>query len=233
LFINIYVDDLIYTGNSEEMMMEFKTSMMQTFDMIDLGLMKYFLGVEVTQTNDGIHISQHKYAMELLRKFEMEECNGVVNPIVPGTKLIANEGNRVDVTKFKQLVGCLMYITTTRPDIQFVVNMISRFMSSPTDIHYAAAKRVLRYLKGTSDYGIWYQSGGRGNLEVFTDSDYAGDIEDRKSTSGNVFLWDGGAVTWSSKKQEVVALSSTEAEYMAAAACAKQTCWIREVLMEL
>lgn len=233
LFVNIYVDDLLYTGNDEIMLEEFKNSMKKEFEMTDLGKMKYFLGIEVCQTPEGIHISQQKYAVEILTRFKMLDCNAVLNPIVPGCKLKKEEGVPVDETLFKSLVGCLMYITTTRPDMQFVVSYISRFMSKPTEVHLAAAKRVLRYLQGTIDYGIWYKKGGKGRMEVFTDSDFAGDLNDRKSTSGYLMLWDGAAVTWSSKKQNVVALSSTEAEYIAAASCACQVMWIRGVLEEL
>ncbi|GKA47590.1 retrovirus-related pol polyprotein from transposon TNT 1-94 [Tanacetum coccineum] len=233
LFVNIYVDDLMYTGNDERMLEDFKCSMKGEFEMTDLGKMRYFLGIEVFQTPAGIHVSQQRYAIEILTRFNMLDCNAVVNPIVPGCKLKQEEGGPVDETLFKKLVGSLMYITTTRPDIQFVVSYISRFMSKPTDVHLAAAKRVIRYLQGTLDYGIWYKRGGSGKMEVFTDSDFAGDQNDRKSTSGYLVLWDGAAITWSSKKQSIVALSSTEAEYVAAAACACQVVWIQGILEEL
>ena len=191
------------------------------------------MGIEVIQNSTGIHISQKKYAIEMLTRFKMMECNAVVNPIVPGCRLNQEEGDPVDETMFKQLVGSLMYITTTRPDIQFVVSFISRFMAKPTEMHLAAAKRVMRYIQGTLDYGIWYKKCGKGKMEIYTDSDFAGDLSDRKSTSGNVILWDGAAVSWSSKKQSIVALSSTEAEYVAAATCACQVIWTREILEEL
>lgn len=233
LFVNIYVDDLLYTGNDERMLEDFKCSMKGEFEMTDLGKMRYFLGIEVFQTSAGIHVSQQRYAVGILTRFNMLDCNAVVNPIVPGCKLKLEEGEPVDETLFKSLVGSLMYITTTRPDIQFVVSYISRFMSRPTEAHFAAAKRVLRYLQGTLDYGIWYKRGGSGKMEVFTDSDFAGDQNDRKSTSGYLVLWDGAAVSWSSKKQGIVTLSSTEAEYVAAAACACQVIWIRGILEEL
>lgn len=233
LIVNIYVDDLIYTGDNEDMLLEFKQSMKREFEMSDLGRMRFFLGIEVLQTSKGTHISQQKYAEEILRKFEMENCNSVINPMVPGSILAANEGARTNVTRFKQLIGSLMYMTITRPDMQFAVNLISRFSAEPTEIHFAAAKRVLRYLQGTLDFGIWYKRGGEGSLEVFTDSDFAGDVDSRKSTSGYVFLWNDGAVAWSSKKQNVVALSSTEAEYVAAATCACQAIWVQGILEEL
>lgn len=234
LIVSVYVDDLIYTSNDNLMMQEFKSSMQEEFDMTDLGKMRYFLGIEVMQTSEGIHISQHKYAVELLRRFGMEECNAVSNPIVPGGKIDMDEnGEKGDETLYKQIIGSLTYLTNTRPDLKFVVSLLSRYMSRPTKLHFHAVKRVLRYLKGTLDYGIWYKRGSAAELKVFTDSDYAGDVDGRKSTSGYTFMMSGGAVAWSSKKQSVVALSTTEAEYIAAAICACQVIWMRRILQEM
>lgn len=234
LFVSIYMDDLIYTGNDESMMKNFKTSMMREFDMTDLGKMRYFLGLEVLQTPHGIHMSQTKYAAEILKRFEMEECNPVRNPLVPGSKLDLDEGGeRVDETLYKQIVGSLIYITNTRPDLQFAVSLLSRYMSRPTTLHLAAAKKVMRYLKGTMDFGLWYKRGGRRELLIYTDSDFAGDLDSKRSTSGYVFLMDEAAVTWSSKKQPIVTLSTTEAEYVAASVCACQAIWFKRILEEL
>jgi len=142
----LYVDDLIFTGNDEIMFMHFKKSMMVEFDMTDLGKMRYFLGIEVLQSMDGIFISQQKYAQEVLERFNMKQCNPVHNPIVPGFKLTKDEnGVRIDGTLYKQIVGSLMYLTATRPDLMFVVSLISRYMERPTKTHLQAAKRVLRY----------------------------------------------------------------------------------------
>lgn len=126
-----------------------------------------------------------------------------------------------------------MYLTTTRPDLMFAASLISRFMSSPTQLHLAVVKRIMRYLKGTLEYGIWYKGGKESELIAYTDSDYAGDIDNSKSTSGYVFLMSGGAVAWSSRKQPIVTLSSTEAEYVAAATCACQAIWMRRILEEI
>ena len=234
LIVSVYVDDLIFTGDDEQMMLEFKESMMKEFDMTDLGKMRFFLGIEALQQRDGIYICQRKYATEVLKRFGMEDCKAVMSPMVPGYKAGQNEdSNRVDETYYKQMVGSLMYITTTRPDVMFAASFISRFMAKPKEIHLQAAKRVLRYLKGTVDYGIFYKKSGNQKLIAFTDSDYAGDIDDRRSTSGYVFLLSGGAISWSSKKQPIVTLSSTEAEFVAAAACACQAVWMRRILENL
>lgn len=234
LIVSIYVDDLIYTSNSEELLIKFKKSMKETFDMNDLGKMRFFLGIEVVQFDKGIFIHQRKYALEILQKFNMENCNAVKNPMVPGQQLTRDEGGELaDETEYKRLVGSLIYITATRPDVVFSVSLLSRYMSKPTQNHMAAAKRVLRYLQGTHDYGIMYMKGGKDCMNAYTDSDYAGDLMDRKSTSGYLFLLSSGAVAWASKKQPIVTLSSTEAEFVAATACACQAVWMRKVLSEM
>jgi len=234
LVVSVYVDDLIYTGSSMEMIEGFKNSMMEEFAMTDLGKMKYFLGVEVIQDERGIFINQRKYAAEIIKKYGMEGCNSVKNPIVPGQKLTkAGAGDVVDPTKFKQLIGSLRYLTTTRPDLIFSVNLVSRYMESPNEQHLLAVKRILRYVQGTLDLGIQYERGGATELVGFVDSDYAGDVDDRKSTSGYVFMLGGGAIAWASKKQPIVTLSTTEAEFVSASYGACQAVWLRNVLEEI
>ncbi|KAK9665399.1 hypothetical protein RND81_14G109900 [Saponaria officinalis] len=127
----------------------------------------------------------------------------------------------------------MMYITAPRPDIMYVVSLISRYASRPTELHLSAAKRVLRYLKGTSDFGLFYKKDGNKELIGFTDSDYAGDVDDRKSTSGYAFILSSAAVAWASRKQPIVTLSTTEAEYVAAASCSTQAIWMKRVLQKL
>ncbi|KAM1053550.1 hypothetical protein ACFX2I_000976 [Malus domestica] len=229
----LYVDDLIFTGNDETMFEKFKKSMTAEFDMTDLGKMRYFLGIEVIQRSDGIFIGQRKYAQEVLEKFNMDQCNPVQNPVVPGLKLTRNGGVEVDSTVYRQMVGNLMYLTATRPDLMFVVSLIIRYMERPTEEHLQVAKKVLRYVKGTVDLGIFYKKGGTEELTGYTDSDYAGDQDDRKSTSGYVFMMSSGAVSWSSKKQPVVTLSTTEAEFIAAASSACQVVWLRRIMESL
>jgi hypothetical protein len=146
---------MIYTGNM--MLDEFKTTMKNEFEMTDLGLMKYFLGIEVEQSDHGIFISQHKYIVEVLKKFKMEKCKPADTPISLGTKLSKEDlGLVVNSTLYKQLVGSLMYLTTTRPDIAYATSFISRFMESPKDSHWKVGKRILRYIAGTTTYGLWY-----------------------------------------------------------------------------
>lgn len=234
LIVSLYVDDLIYTGNSESLLERFKASMMQEFSMSDLGRMRFFLGVEVVQDEGGIFINQQKYAMEILKRFGMESCNSVRNPIIPGHKLSKEgTGEEVNPTTFKQLVGSLRYLTVTRPDIIFSVNLVSRFMEKPKEQHMLAAKRILRYIQGKTEFGIQYVRGGEEKLVGYADSDFAGDMDDRKSTSGFVFMLSGGAVSWASKKQPIVTLSTTEAEFVAAAYGACQAIWLKNILEEI
>ncbi|XP_059670848.1 secreted RxLR effector protein 161-like [Cornus florida] len=234
IMVCLYVDDLIYTGNDSTMFADFKQSMMTEFDMTDLGLMHYFLGIEVAQTSIGIFISQKKYVQEILDRFQMGNCNSVATPVELGMKLSKNhEGKKVDSTLYKQIVESLMYLTTTRLDIMYGVSLISRYMEHPTELHLLAAKRIFPYSKGTINFGILYKIGRKSDLLGFTDSDYAGDPDDRRSTSGYVFKMGSGAVSWSSKKQQIVILSTTETEFVAAASCACQAIWLRRLLEEL
>eukprot|EP00257_Ricinus_communis_P017177 XP_015575557.1 uncharacterized protein LOC107261371 [Ricinus communis] len=186
----------MFTSSSERLVREFKVSMQSKFEMSDLGQIKYFLGVEVSQGDQGVFICQRKYTNELLDKFGMLDSNPVRNPIVPGTKLsIEGDGVPVDETQYKQLIGSLLFLTATRPDIMFVVCILSRYMAKPTRLHMMSAKRVLRYIKGTAEFGIQYHRKGQGRLIGYTDSDFAGDKDDRKSTRSYVFLLAGGAIS--------------------------------------
>ena len=234
LIVSLYVDDIIFTGNNPQMCEDFKSSMQLEFDMTDLGRMRYFLGIEVIQSDVGIFICQRRYAREMLAWLNMIECNSVRNPIVPGTTLSKdNEGTIVDATKFKQVVGSLMYLTVTRPDLMFGVSLLSRYMATPKASHWAATKRIMRYVKGTIEYGILYQKEGKTEITDYSESNYVGDLDDRRSTSGAVFMIRSGAISWASKNQSVVSLSTTEAKYIAAAACACQCIWLHRILEHL
>ncbi|GKV50593.1 hypothetical protein SLEP1_g57296 [Rubroshorea leprosula] len=200
----------------------------------DLGLLHYFLGLEVVQSDSGIFVCQKKYVQEVLDRFQMKNCNSVTTPVDKGVKLVKDPGGRsVDSKLYKQIVGSLMYLTATRPDIMHGVSLISRYMEHPKELRLQTAKRMLRYLCGTADFGLFYKKGDQTHLAGFTDSDYAGDLDDRKSTSGFVFMLGSGAISWSSKKQPIVTFSTTKAEYVAATSCACQAIWLRRIMEEL
>ncbi|XP_073303043.1 secreted RxLR effector protein 161-like [Primulina huaijiensis] len=164
----------------------------------------------------------------------MKNCNAASTPTEFGLKLTRDcEGKGVDSTIYTQIVGSLMYLTATRPDIMYSVSLISRYMESPTEMHLLAVKRILRYLQGTFEFGLFYKNGEKSDLLAFADSDYAGDLNDRKSTSGYAFMLGSGVVSWSSKKQPIVTLSTTKAEFIAAASCASQAVWLKNLLEEM
>ncbi|XP_045802823.1 secreted RxLR effector protein 161-like [Trifolium pratense] len=161
----------------------------------------------------------------------MDQCNKVCSPMVHGNKLIRDEnGKYVYATNYRQMTGCLMYLLATRHDLTFYVCLVAIYMERPTKIHLAAIKRIMRYLKGTMDLGIWYKRNEDTKLVGWSYSDYAGDLDDRKSTSGYVFMLGSSAISWSSKKHAIVTLSTTEAEFVAAALCTCQDIWLRRIL---
>lgn len=236
LIVGVYVDDLIITGSSRDEIAKFKDQMMELFKMSDLGLLSYYLGIEVAQTTEGITICQASYAEKILDKAGMSECNPSQVPMEPKIKLRkSTKDQKVDSTYFRSLVGSLRYLVNTRPDLAFSVGIVSRFMEEPTVHHMNAIRQILRYLRGTINYGCHYRKGveGEPRLLGYSDSDLAGDIEDRKSTSGTVFFLGSNLVTWASQKQKVVAISSCEAEYIAAATAACQAIWLSRLLAGL
>ncbi|XP_074328393.1 secreted RxLR effector protein 161-like [Apium graveolens] len=182
--------------------------------------------------NDGIRISQGSYIREILKKFKMENCQAVSTPIECGSKLSNFEkGEKVDPTYFKSLVGSLRYLTCTRPDILYSVGLVSHYMEIPTKTHLKAVKKILRYHKGTMDYGLFYHRYNEFKLVGYCDSDRAGDIDERKSTAGYVFFISDTSFSWSSKKQPIVTLSTCEAEYLTACSCVCQAIWLSKSLL--
>jgi hypothetical protein len=229
----LYVDDLIITGSTSSIIASVKTYLQDRFAMTDLGLLHYFLGIEITQSTSGIFLSQPKYALDLLSRFHMSDCKPAPTPFLSGVKLEAKCSTPlVDATLYRQLVGSLIYLTHTRPDISFAVGMVSRFMQEPHELHWKAAKRILHYIQGTHTYGLHFAAGTGLQLVGYTDSDYAGDIDSRKSTSGYMFYLGSGPICWQSKKQNTVALSSTEAEYRGAVNAATEALWLQHILEE-
>ncbi|CAL1391452.1 unnamed protein product [Linum trigynum] len=230
----VYVDDLIITGDDVAVISQIKENLSVRFRMKELGELRHFLGLEVERTKEGLFLCQHKYAKDLLEKYGMLECKPVTTPVEISAKLCSTEGKDLeDRTIYRQLVGSLIYLTLTRPDISYAVGLVSRFMESPKKPHLEAAKRILRYVKGTVNHGIFYKRGGTGELVGYCDADYAGDLDTRKSTTGYVFSIGSGPVSWCSKKQSTVALSTTEAEYKASAMAAQECVWLVQLLQNL
>jgi len=191
MFIALYVDDLIFTRNNAELIEAFKEVMKKEFEMTDLGLMKYFLGLEVIQGKDGIFVSHERYAEDVLKKFKMRSCNSVSTLMEPGTKLSKYaDGDRVYASKYRSLIGSLRYLTNSRPDLMLTVGIVSWYMEEPRYTHWKALKRILRYVREIVSLGLMYIRTDDYRLVGYSDSDWCRDVDDLKSTSGYVFfMW--------------------------------------------
>ena len=201
MIIVLYFDDLLITGSSQDEIASLKGAMNQAFSMTNLGLLSQFLGLEISQTKAGIKVHQSKYALDLLNKFKMKDCKEIKTPFLSGVKLEeADSSPMVNNTLYRKLIGCLLYLKHTRPDICYVVSVTSRFMDQPQEIHWKAAKRILNFVQGTRTHGIFYKAKSDLKLIGFTDSDWPGDSTDRKSTSRYVFMLAKVPISWSSKK---------------------------------
>ncbi|RVW89100.1 Retrovirus-related Pol polyprotein from transposon TNT 1-94 [Vitis vinifera] len=230
----VYVDDIILSGNDMGELQNLKKYLSEEFEVKDLGNLKYFLGMEVARSRKGIVVSQRKYILDLLKETGMLGCKPIDTPMDSQKKLgIEKESTPVDRGRYQRLVGRLIYLSHTRPDIGFAVSAVSEFMHSPTEEHMEAVYRILRYLNMTPGKGLFFRKTENRDTEVYSNADWAGNIIDRRSTSGYCsFVW-GNLVTWRSKKQSVVARSSAEAEYRALAQGICEGIWIKRVLSEL
>ena len=234
LMVCVYVDDLLVTGSSLQLIVEFKREMASKFDMSDLGRLTYYLGIEVIQDEEGIILSQNRYAQKILEETGMRECNLTHIPMEVNLQLSkASTERSIDAKEYRRCIGCLRYLLHTRPDLSFSVGVLSRYMQEPKDSHGAALKQVLRYLRGTTTCILRYRRSTSQVLVGYSDSSHNVDNDDGKSTTGHMFYFDQSPITWCSQKQEIVALSSCEAEFMAATEAAKQAIWLQELLSEI
>ena len=234
LYVLIYVDDIIVTGNDPTRVQQFIDILSKRFSLKDLGALSYFLGIETQRSGSGLLLTQRKYINDLLARVNMTTVNPVSSPMMPTDRLQLTSGTALqDGSEYRMVVGSLQYLHFTRPDVSFAVNKLSQFMHRPTDVHWQAAKRVLRYLAGTRDRGILLRSNTTLSLHAFSDADWAGNRDDYTSTSAYIVYLGSNPVVWSSKKQKTVARSSTEAEYRSVAATAAEIQWIVSLLREL
>ena len=207
--------------------LKFIENMSKSFSLDFLGDAKWVLQVKITRAENSITIDQSKYIIDMLEKFGMTDCKSATTPM---EKEIIKSDTKCDKHEYMSLVGSLIYVAVvTRPDIAFAVSTVSQSMSDPTTSDFIAAKRILRYLKGTIDLGITYSNFNNENNDLlgYSDSDWGGDKETRKSTTGYVFMYANAAISWSSRKQQTVALSSTEAEYMAGCNAVQELLYLR------
>ena len=234
VIVAVYVDDILVATENERTMSEIKRQISERFEIKDLGVLKSFLGVQVKVMKNEIFIGQSGYTRNILEKFEMSEAKPISTPVDISAKVKQANSHPVDAKLYQSAVGKLLYLSNwTRPDITFAVNSVAKFNNSPTEDHWIAVKRILRYLKGTTECGITYSTSDDNNPTGHCDADWAGDVGDRKSTSGYVFTLSGAPVSWRSKKQQCVALSSAEAEYIALSSAAQEAVWLRLLMEDL
>ncbi|XP_068483246.1 uncharacterized mitochondrial protein AtMg00810-like [Phaseolus vulgaris] len=227
----VYVDDIIITGDDKEEQQMLSQRLATKFEIKTLGRLKYFLGIEVVHSKKGIFISQQKYITDLLKETGKTACKPASTPIDPNIELgSAEEDNVADKEMYQRLVGRLIYLSHTRPDIAFAVSLVSQFMHQPKEAHLQAALRIVQYLKGTLGRGILFKRNKSVRLEAYTDADYAESVVDRRSTTGYCTFLGGNLVTWKSKKQSVVARSSDEAEFRAMAQGICELLWLKIIL---
>ncbi|KAK6136269.1 hypothetical protein DH2020_030000 [Rehmannia glutinosa] len=227
----VYVDDIAFGSTCESLCNSFVNSMSSTFEMSLVGELNFFLGLQIKQLPDGIFVSQCKYAKNLVKKSSLDSCKHMKTPMNTSQKLCReSEAEGVDNTLYRSMIGSLLYLTASRPDLMFSVCVCARYQADPKITHLNAVKRIIKYVSGSADLGIWYTKDTNTNLVGFSDLDWAGDLDDRKSTSGGCFFLGNNLESWYSRKENRVSLSTAESEYVVAGSCCTQLIWMKQML---
>ncbi|GJX95250.1 retrovirus-related pol polyprotein from transposon TNT 1-94 [Tanacetum coccineum] len=232
LLVQVYVDDIIFGSTNPDFSKRFANLMKNNFEMSMMGELKFFLGLQVHQSPRGIFISQSQYAIELLKKHGLDECVSMSTPMATERLDADLQGTPTDQTNYRRMIGGLMYLTASRPDIAFATFVCARYQARPTVKHLKEVKRIFRYLRQSYNMGLWYPKDSGFELIAYSDADHAGCKDDCKSTSGGVQFLGGKLVSWSSKKQDCTAMSTAEAEYVSLSACCAQVIWMRTQLLD-
>nr|GEX11650.1 hypothetical protein [Tanacetum cinerariifolium] len=233
MLIQIYVDDIIFGSTNLKYCTKFSYLMVKRFEMSMMGETKFFLGLQVNQFSNGIFINQSKNILDILKRFRMKNCDSVPTPMVEQAKLKLDlVGKPVDHTDYRSMIGSLMYVTLSKPDIMFATCMCARYQANPNEHHVSAVKRIFRYLKETINLGLWHPKDSGFDLTAYSDADHAGCHLDRKITSGSVQFLCDKLVCWSSKKQNCVSISTAESKYVAVSSCCAQVLWMRTQLTD-
>ncbi|GKA43826.1 retrovirus-related pol polyprotein from transposon TNT 1-94 [Tanacetum coccineum] len=231
--IQIYVDDIIFGSTCQDMCDEFAKIMHDEFEMSMMGELNFFFGLQIKQMEDGIFFNQFKYIKEMLKKFGLEDSKPMKTPMSSDTKLTKDEEcESVDSTKYRGMIGSLLYLTASRPDIMFSVCFCARFQEAPKTSHLEAVKRIFQYIKGTTHLGLWYPKGTDIETVVYADSDHARDYVNRKSTSGICTFVGCCLTSWFSKKQTGLVISTTEVEYVSVEKACQQALWMKQALID-
>jgi histone deacetylase 1/2 len=233
-YLLLYVDDIILTASSMPFLRHITDQLQSEFKLKDLGPLHFFLGVHVRRTRTGFFLSQERYADEILERAAMSNCTPSATPVDTKPKVSSTAGKAApDATFYRSIAGALQYLTLTRPDISYAVGQICLHMHAPHDVHWALIKRLLRYLRGTTSHGLVIRGSSSFDLAAYSDADWAGCPDTRRSTSGFCVYLGDSLVSWSSKRQPIVSRSSAEAEYRSVANAVAECCWLRQLLGEL
>ncbi|KAJ0824902.1 putative RNA-directed DNA polymerase [Helianthus annuus] len=233
MYLLVYVDDLILTGNNDSDINTFISHLNHEFAIKDLGALNYFLGLEVAYTDKGLFLTQAKYAQDILHRADLYDAKPVSTPLTPHESFTVDGEPCTDPTAYRSLVGALQYLTITRPDLSYAVNQVSQFLHAPTVAHFQAVKRILRYVKGTLSFGLTYTRPHTSSIIGYSDADWARCLDTRRSTYGYSIFFGGNLVSWSAKKQPTISRSSCESEYRAMANTVAEIVWITHLLREL